>query len=283
MILGVDVGGTKLACVFIDVENASVKTSSYNMHGGACFSWTAAETEIRKFLAQHPDLAVQLVGVGIAIPGLINHEQVLKTVDIPLLEGWIPKNMPEFSGLVVKLVHDGKAAGLESTRDAGTDSTIVTFVVGTGIGCSMLVHGKPLLGKNGWAGEIGAAPIGGEGPVDYRAGGKWLLRERMGGIDANKMKELVDTNDEVALRAIQESGRTFGSVIATTINIFNPEKIILGGGCLKWKGYVDAALEKAKEDTFGPLWNECTIEIYKDPHLLVVRGAARSVLSELIK
>lgn len=134
--------------------------------------------------------------------------------------------MPEFANLPVKMIHDGKAAGVEASHHCTKDETVITLVVGTGIGVSFIIEGKPLLGKNGWAGEIGAAPIGGPGPVDYQAGGKWLLSDRMGGITPEEMVALVEKKDAKALEAIRESGKAFGQVIATVINIFNPHKVI---------------------------------------------------------
>lgn len=189
--------------------------------------------------------------------------------------------MPEFSNLVVKIIHDGKAAGVETAHHCAKDATVITLVVGTGIGSSFIIEGKPLLGKNGWAGELGACFIGSASHVDYQAGGKWLLSDRMGGITPEEMVALVEKKDPTALEAIRESGRFFGYVVSSLINIFNPEKIVIGGGTLRWEGYWDAASEAAKVSSVPDLWDACSIEVVKDPHLWVAKGAARAVAALL--
>jgi predicted NBD/HSP70 family sugar kinase len=225
--------------------------------------------------------------VGVAIPGLVNDTTVLRTVDIGGLEGWVPSNMVEFANVPVKILNDAdvplsiyptpnsKAAGTEAYFGCNSDDTIATLVVGTGVGSSFLVDGRPLRGKNGYAGEIGVCPIGGLGPVDYRSGGKWLLRDRMDAISPEEMVVLVAQEDPAALNAIKESGTNFGYILATVINIFNPGKIVLGGGTLRWPGYLDTALQVAKDNSMDLLWQSCTFDV-RD-HLLVAKGAARAV------
>jgi len=262
-----------MAVVYMNPERDIVAQGQYPT--GSDFTWKMAEEGIRHFLSANPLSGQKIVGVGIAIPGLIQDDKVFKTIDIPLLEGWDPKDMPEFSGIPIRILHDGRAAGFEATFGCRSGATIITLVVGTGIGSSFLVEGVHLKGNNGWAGEVGVSPIGGVTPADVRAGGKALLKIRMGDISPEEMVKKVAENDPVALNAIKDAGKEFGYIIATLINIFNPEKLVIGGGCLRWPGYADAALEVAQGLTMEPLWKACEIQLPADPHLLVVRGTVR--------
>eukprot|EP01127_Copromyxa_protea_P001515 TRINITY_DN11494_c0_g1_i1.p1 TRINITY_DN11494_c0_g1~~TRINITY_DN11494_c0_g1_i1.p1 ORF type:complete len:282 (+),score=69.84 TRINITY_DN11494_c0_g1_i1:238-1083(+) len=276
MLLGIDIGGTKMALAFVDKASLTIQ-KEYRVPTGPDFTWQLAEEAIATFLSANPDLVEKLLGVGLAIPGLVDsvNIKVISTVDIPGLQGWEPKKMPQLSNLPMTMQNDGDAAGTEAFFGHGENETIITLVVGTGVGSSFLVDGRPLRGKNGWAGEIGISPIGAPGPVDYRSGGRWLLADRMNNISIEQMINLVEKKEETALNAIKESGQQFGFIIATVINIFNPGKVVVGGGTLRWPGYWEAAYEAAKNNSVEILWKECEI-VVKD-HLLVLRGAVRNV------
>lgn len=93
MLLAVDIGGTKMACVFLKKETHEIVTE-HRVPTGSTFTYQIvrqysppltrqAEEGIRKFLSEHPEETSKLVGVALAIPGLLDGDKVL--TNCPLL------------------------------------------------------------------------------------------------------------------------------------------------------------------------------------------------------
>jgi predicted NBD/HSP70 family sugar kinase len=150
------------------------------------------------------------------------------------------------------------------------------IMVGTGIGMALLAEGKIYRGARGLAGELGSIPTSPEGPpvtLDTFAAGGPLLRKL--GTLADCIPPRLDAGHESDRLAIERAGAALGFGLATLINIMNLERIILGGGTLRFPGYLDSALKAAQLRTLPQLWEACVVEQALDSETLVARGAAR--------
>jgi len=206
---------------------------------------------------------LHLLGLGLAAPGTVDLDQGL-LVFAPNLQ-WRDVPLKAFfqgqTGLPVYVENDANAAAVaEHLFGAARQSQNFIFVfAGVGIGGGLYLDGKLQRGNNGYAGEIGHAPImmdahksachcGNRGCWESYASQGALLR-RLGGRIAERPDSLVrrlmaaqnselsipilhqaaEAGDSDALATLAEAGVAMGHGFAILINILNPEKIILGG------------------------------------------------------
>jgi predicted NBD/HSP70 family sugar kinase len=123
------------------------------------------------------------------------------------------------------------------------------------------VDGRLLAGSAGYAGEVGHVTVdpngdlchcGARGCLESAVGEEALLRrsgrDPLGGNAA--LEDLIaaaDRGDPVALAALAESGRGLGIGIAGLVNIFNPNRISLGGLYARVYPYVRPAILRELE------------------------------------
>ena len=115
--------------------------------------------------------------------------------------------------------------------------------MGTGIGCGIVAGGDIYRGADGAAGDLGhvRAPrgegvrcaCGNDGCLEAIAGGLALAaRLREAGVAAENVHDvatLMHVGDPTASAVAREAGRDIGDVLASIVNFFNPEVIVLGG------------------------------------------------------
>jgi glucokinase len=269
--IGVDLGGTKLLMVSGD-QQLRIQT-------GTSFSAIDLERHIREFIQRLDGIPR---GIGIAIPGLVDDTGFIQACDVlPEIVGWNPMEAMADVGCPVRVINDVNAALAEEFHDAPPTLTAGIIMVGTAVGAAFLVNGLPLVGTNGWAGELGYIPILLNGEVkrlDELAGGAFIAKRV--GLDAQVLAERAQVGNESVLLAIQEGGYALGLAIAIIINLFNPAKIALGGGTLELKGYEESVYRAAKQFSLPELWRSCSLTKVKTGDAVVALGAMR-IVSEL--
>jgi predicted NBD/HSP70 family sugar kinase len=269
--VGIDIGGTKMFFLAKTAEGDKTR----KIDTGANFSGEDADRAISSFLEE---LTAPPSSIGIAIPGLVNDEtgEVVYCDVLPKLDGWLPLVKKE-SVCPVRILNDADGALIEAKHEVGSAKNLVLIVIGTAVGASFWIDNQFLRGSQGWAGELGSIPIKtGDGVItlDQLAGGSFLLKRL--GMDAQQLATLVEQGDAGALAAITQAGQALGLGIATVINIFNPEVVVLAGGTLRWTGYVEAALSSAKENSVPVLWAGCRVHISSHGGTLVAQGVMRA-------
>jgi predicted NBD/HSP70 family sugar kinase len=125
-----------------------------------------------------------------------------------------------------------------------------------GLGLGAIIDGKIVTGKSGFAGEFGhmvtcdnevICHCGKKGCLETEASGSALVRkiterlqagansviadryEKNGKITLDDALEAVQREDLLAIEVVEEMGKTLGRWLAGMINVFNPEKVIIGG------------------------------------------------------
>lgn len=221
---------------------------------------------------------LRILGIGLATPGTVDlNEGVL--VFAPNLH-W--HNVPfrkiffEHTGLKIFIENDANAAAIaEHLFGIARHSKDFVFVfAGVGIGGGLFLDGKLYRGYNGYAGEIGHSPIMAEPaqrPCHCGNRGCWetyanqysiiqrvqarlevkrssiipkLLSEQNAPLSISLIKQAADVGDAEAIESFGEAGRAMGQGFAGLINIFNPEKVVLGGPLSMAGQYLLPAIEE---------------------------------------
>jgi glucokinase len=270
MLLGVDIGGTKVIAAAADPSGEIVakEQRATEFHGGGEHAlgnvFACCDAVLER--AGRSEVAA----IGISCGGPLDRTRGV-ILNPPNLGGWI--NMPltqrfrERYGAGAYLDNDANLAALgEARRGAGKDvATFVYFTISTGVGGGVILDGKLWHGANDNGGEVGHQVIVPDGPLcgcgnrgclealvsgtsigrrareELRSGNATststlVLRLVDGDIDkvtAKTVAEAAAEGDRVALRIWEETGYYLGLGIANVVSIINPERIVLGGGVIK--------------------------------------------------
>ncbi|MCM8831507.1 MAG: ROK family protein [Candidatus Omnitrophica bacterium] len=258
--LGIDWGGTYIKAGLVTDNNKILKKLIYNSSGlqkkevfiGTLFNLVKEFKDIE--------------AIGIGAPGIIDIKKGF-IYYLPNIAGW--KNYPLKEKLEKKLKipvfidNDANVFALAESRiGAAKDANCAIFLtLGTGLGGAVLVDRKILKSRTS-AAELGHIPIslegkkcncGGIGCIETFVGAKYLIfrYKELTKKGAKEVKEIfisAQKKEKEALLVWREFGNFLGRFLAGMVNVFNPQKIVLGGGisgALKiFKPYLWRALKK---------------------------------------
>lgn len=201
----------------------------------------------RKLLKKAGHGPADVRGVGVSIPGSVDHEKGA-SLDSPVLSGWdgvpLAPYFQELGGAPVFLDNDANVLAI-SERDAllREHRDLLLVKASTGLGVGIVVGGRLVRGAWGAAGELGhtkapsaeglACRCGERGCLEAVAGGWALVQEmRARGREIDHIRVLVElavSGDAEARSLIRESGRRVGEALAFAVDLLNPEAVVLGG------------------------------------------------------
>jgi len=164
-------------------------------------------------------------------------------------------------GLECKMENDANAGALAEHRFGAGQGTrhMIFLTMGTGFGAGVIADGRLLSGARGQAGEIGHVRLTASGPVGYNKAGSvegWVsgggmaqvahdeveaalgkgettalaAKFRGGGVlTAKDVADAANEGDRLAQQIINDTGSRLGEALAILIDLFNPERIVIGG------------------------------------------------------
>ena len=266
-ILAIDLGGTQIRAAHVSPQLAvscrrAVETRDEEGVDAVIDRICAMARSVREE-AQHDGLE-EPVGIGISSPGPLDPWRGV-VVAPPNLAGWrdipLAARVEDALGLPTYLERDTNAAVMGEWRyGAGKGADDVIYVtVSTGIGGGLVLDGRPLIGKDGTAGEIGHITVDLDGPLcgDGQPGhaeaigsGRAIAREGRellkngespglaalaadAEVDAELVARAADEGDAACQRVLDRAWEAIGAMCAGLVNSVNPEVIVLGGsiGC----------------------------------------------------
>lgn len=206
-------------------------------------------------IIQEQKATSNLVGVGISTAGMVDYENgtILYANDnIPDYTGTKIKQIIEKRcGLPCEVENDVACAALSEQKvGAARGSKIcLCITVGTGIGGAIILDGKIFHGSSNSAGNIGYMNVFGK-RFESLASSRVLLEQvkREKGItddtfDGIKLFEQAKQKDKICEESIQNMCDTLAYGIANACCILNPEIVVLGGGIMEQKEYLDGMLQ----------------------------------------
>lgn len=259
-IIGIDLGGTNVRVAKVCEDGTvlqELKNSSYAQDGPERILENLIE------MISKIENWQECIGIGIGVPGPVDTiAKVMKmstnlpgSAEFPFAERLEEKfNLPTF------LDNDANVAGLaEAMVGAGKLKPIVYYVtISTGIGGALIVDGKVVSGKNGYAGEIANIIIDRKGikrnhlnagAVENDASGTAIARigkEMIGDKikDARDVFDLARQNDPIALKICDQMAFDLAIMFSCIAHVADPYVFVIGGGCMNAK---DCFFEKMQE------------------------------------
>ncbi|MFJ6215971.1 ROK family protein [Streptomyces sp. NPDC092296] len=272
-VIGVDVGETRVRVELfgLDLEEMAGTDLPLDPDG---FTAPEVVARIRAGLETVTSTAVAppgtaLLGIGIGVPGVVQHSP--DAVVHGQTNGWdavpLERMLREVTDLPLFIDNGAVTMGqAEMWFGAGRGSrNTVVALIGSGVGASVVTAGAPYRGSTSSAGEWGHTTIqvggrrcrcGSRGCLEAYIGAESVISRYLEVVDDPAVRDAPD--EESALTALLERRGTdaadtvldatavhIGAGVANLINLFNPERIVIGG----WAGLMlgDTLLPRIRE------------------------------------
>jgi len=268
-VIGVDLGGTKIASGVVDRDGA---VQQHRQRPTPVSSQAALLEGLDEVVEELMD--DEIGGIGFGIPSRIDQRsgRTLSSTNIPLEGVDFRDRMADRFGLPVGIDNDGNAATIAEWRvGAGRGVRhMVMLTLGTGVGGGLILDGRPYRGSIGAGAELGHMVIDYDGPrcqgtcrghghLEVLASGtaaSAAANALLGGnATARELVERAQGGDEAARDALAAIGRRLGAGLVTIVNVFDPELIVIGGGFAAGAGdlVLGPAREVALAESLSPL------------------------------
>ncbi len=253
--IGIDMGATHIRGAVVDQTGKlhSGLEISTPVEGGSEAVLDALTEAVNTLLSKECD---RIHAVGIGLPGPLNSERGVVTL-MPNVKGIehypIKEKLEAIVGLSVGILNDADAAALGEYL-CGAAKGLEMFVMltlGTGLGSSIMLNGRPWLGQDGYSTELGHIPLfdtdekcgcGGWGHAetclsikglwrDYRShAGAQARWKSMADFSVKHLFESARNGDTIAAGVANRYGTALGRVIVAAAVTLNLRHCIIGGG-----------------------------------------------------
>jgi predicted NBD/HSP70 family sugar kinase len=260
LVIGVDVGETGIRVEAFDLSMKEVAVALVGAHPQEHDAGVVVEqvsTAVNELKAQLEGEGRRILGVGVAVPGVVEHDSDAH-VHAPSI-GWdsvpLGRLFRQRIELPVSVENGAKTLGQAEMwlgAAKGSRHAVVTLWA-TGIGAAIFVDGTLYRGAASSAGEWGHTNVvvggtecrcGARGCLEAYVGAEALLRQWAAADGTVSLPEELDqqawidrlveaADSSAAAAAVLERAAThFGTAAANLVNLFNPERIVVGG----WAG-----------------------------------------------
>ena len=252
--LGIDLGGSNVRVAVINEEGQvieEIKRTSLSDQGPEIVLENIIEmSQSLKYLSD-------CVAVGVGVPGPVDTDKGVMTLSTNLkgFTGYpVVKFLEDKLDLPVYMDNDANVAGLaEAVFGAGKGHEVVYYIThSTGIGGALIVNGKVVSGRKGYAGEIGNIIIDDKRPahkeinnlnagaVENEASGSAMVRRAQKLLDpkitsAYDIFKLADSGNPIAQNIIENMTYDMAMLLQAIAHVSDPHIFVLGGGVTQSK------------------------------------------------
>lgn len=272
----------------IDLDHLLTPEETAAMLGEVLGRWRAGSLRMSR-----------VVAVGLAVPGLVRAEDGLVRFAPHL--GWqdapLRTVVEQVTGLPAAVGNDASLGAIAEHRfGAGVGIDDLVYVNGgaSGIGGGLVVHGVPVGGTSGYAGEFGQNRPGIRSSADRRAGdgvledevsrARLLAVANLAAADDPTLAAVLaaSTRPDVAAEVARQRG-ILATALANAVNVLNPRVVILGGFLATLAASAPDALDEAVRAQCMPSSAEDvsirTAELAENRLLI---GAAEAAFADLL-
>jgi len=260
-VIGADLGGTLIRAIRTDLDGrklarAEIKTQAQD--GPEAILGRIFEVIEQASEGTDPS---EVLGIAIGAPGPVDDQgRLFDPPNLPgLREVSLREQIQDRFQVPTLAGNDGNLAALGQLRFGAGQGLehLIYMTIGTGIGGGIITNGKLLVGARGFAGEIGHQTLLPNGPIcgcgqpghlEALASGPSIARraqERLqegvtstieqyrevgSELTGKSVTDAARHGDELALEVLREAATYIGLGLVNLIHIFEPQRILLGGG-----------------------------------------------------
>ncbi len=265
-VIAVDLGGTKAALGLVSSQGEILsRLSEPTCQDGGDLGVQQISRLCKKILEAHHLQPADITAIGIGLPAVLEHESDY-VIWGPNLNGWKEIHAAQIIQQSLKvpvfLEYDGHTAALgEWWRGAGKGfGSMVSVIIGTGVGGGMILDGHLVRGQNRLAGAVGWFVMTTDRSLSFPEShklGHWESLVAGPGIEKRakqaiaaypdsklntlstfSAKDVFDyaQNDAFAAMIVEETAYLIGLGLANIVSILNPQVIVLGGSIGQFQG-----------------------------------------------
>jgi glucokinase len=272
VVLGVDVGGTKVAVAAVDGVSATRTREHPTVTVSSDALMDGVEHVVRDVIAD----AGEPEAIGVGVPSQIDFATgtVETSVNIPLMGVPLREELGRRFGLPVYVDNDANCAALAEAHIVG-ESHLVMLTLGTGVGGGVVIDGMIFRGAHGLGAELGHIAVNPDGPpcpgncpnrgcLEAYCSGQALERDATelasdkpdsrlaqllgpdSKVSGHELVKAAEEGDRDALFIFDNFARMLGVAIAGFVNVFEPDRLTIGGGLSRASHlFLDRAVQEA--------------------------------------
>ncbi len=288
MVLGVDVGGTKIAVAGV----TGVRTVHAVEHPTMLESTDALLDGLEATVRRAVEQTGEPEAIGVGVPSQIDYGTgtVETSVNIPLTGVPLREELGTRFGVPVFVDNDANCAALAEAHIMG-ENDLVMLTLGTGVGGGVVTRGLTFRGANGLGAELGHFTINPDGPpcpgtcpnrgcVEAYCSGQALERDATelaqdkpgsrlsesigedGKVNGRELVRAAEEGDPDATLVFDNFARMLGVAIAGYVNVFEPDRITIGGGLSRASHlFLERAEREAGSRALPALYRRVTIAL----------------------
>jgi len=267
VLLGVDLGGTKIEGIVLGDDGAEVARRRVPTERERGYDHIVGR--IAALVGELGTLAPGCDRVGIGTPGSLSaRDGTLKNSNTVCLNGRpLRDDLERALGLEVVMENDANCFALAEVRAGAARGARLAFgvILGTGVGAGIVIDGRVWTGPQHVAGEWGHHRISDDGPpcycgqrgcVETFLSGPALERAWIaaGGApqEATAIAARARDGDARAAGVLDAWIDRFGRALANVVNVLDPDVVVLGGGLSR----VDALYDRGIDAVRGYVFND---------------------------
>lgn len=277
-LIGVDLGGTAIKYGICKSDGTILKEFINDTERNAPVDSILQKISesIKDALQYANKKKIEIAAVGLGTPGLVNIDTGYLMGNAPNFKYWrnveVKKRLE--SGLTIPVFVDNDANAMaygESCFGAGKDfDDLICITLGTGIGGGIIINGELFRGSKYAGAELGHMSIhyngkkcrcGGIGCWELYASATAMIENyliknpKVKSISPREIFKQYKEGNEIAAQVVKDEVELTGAGLASLVNIFNPQRIIIGGGLSEagqWfiDQIVQATERRAVKDSF---------------------------------
>ncbi len=187
-------------------------------------------------------MSKDIVAIGVGSPGPLKNGIIKNPPNIPLKNFNLKEVLERKFKRRVVIENDAKCVALAEIKLGVRKKNFIVITFGTGIGGGIVIDGKLYLGQ-GYAGELGHITLSnGKYFEDLWKENREYIKEHFG--QNIIIKDLIKMKNNEAEMILESISDHMGQGIASIINIFDPEAVVLNGGIRECG---DALLDRVKK------------------------------------
>lgn len=257
-VIGIDLGGTAIKYALVDKGGKALYEGILPSKADESAEKIIEQLKVAidDTLRYSRENNLEVYGLGIGSPGIIDTISGTVMGGAENLKGWeqvpLARLLREAYDLPIYVDNDANVMGLaEATFGAAKGCTDVIFLtIGTGVGGAMIINGKLYGGYRNRGGELGHFPLiadgedcacGSRGCFEQYASASALVRRYKKqleknnkpvpeGVNGKYIVQQYHAGEPEAVFSLNENCDFIGHAIAGFVNIFSPQKVVIGGG-----------------------------------------------------
>ena len=307
--LGIDIGGTAAKFGLVNGEGVMISEVLEYPVKFDDYETPIIETVVKsakEFMSKNNKTFFDINGIGVSATGGINSKLGIVEGSAGHIKNWkgtnIKKRLEAEFGMNTAVLNDANAAALgEMWKGAAKGrENVVVMTIGTGVGGGIVVDSKILLGRKGFAGEIGHIPVNVDGEkcsckntgcIEHYGSTSALVRNVKNAVISGEItgiKEEVDgrlifkevaAGNRAVIKYVDEWINYISAALVGLVHTFNPEMVILGGGVSKQKElFVDKVRDKVLHGAMDNFAQDLRVEAAELGNNAGIIGAVKFVI-----